>query len=59
MGTQLHMTLSHLHMTIVSRSRIMHPHAVTPLTIGGTVLKEPDDLLLVMQSKKKHFFKNK
>ena len=28
---------------IVSRSRIMHPQS-PPLTIGGTVLKESDDL---------------
>ena len=28
---------------IVSRSRTMHPHSL-PLTIGGTVLKESDDL---------------
>ena len=28
---------------IVSRSRTMHPHS-PPLTIGGTMLKESDDL---------------
>ena len=33
--------------TIVSRSRTMHPHAVTPLIIGRTVLKESDDLAVL------------
>ena len=32
---------------IVSRSRIMHPHS-PPLTIGGTVLKESDDLVILV-----------
>ena len=31
---------------IVSRSRTMHPQS-TPLTIGGTVLKESDDLVIL------------
>ena len=31
---------------IVSRSRTMHPHS-PPLTIGGTVLKESDDLVKI------------
>ena len=31
---------------IVSRSRTMHPHS-PPLTIGGTVLKESDDLVIL------------
>ena len=31
---------------IVSRSRTMHPQ-VSPLTIGGTVLKESDDLVIL------------
>ena len=31
---------------IVSRSRIMHPQLLA-LTIGGTVLKESDDLFIV------------
>ena len=31
--------------TIVSRSRTMHPQS-PPLTIGGTVLKESDDLVI-------------
>ena len=31
---------------IVSRSRTMHPQS-PPLTIGGTVLKESDDLLIL------------
>ena len=31
---------------IVSRSRIMHPQSLT-LTIGGTVLKESDDLVIL------------
>ena len=31
---------------IVSRSRTMHPQS-PPLTIGGTVLKEPDDLVIL------------
>ena len=31
---------------IISRSRIMHPNS-PPLTIGGTVLKESDDLVLL------------
>ena len=31
---------------IVSRSRIMHPQSL-PLTIGGTVLKECDDLVIL------------
>ena len=31
---------------IVSRSRTMHPHA-PPLTIGGTVLKESVDLVIL------------
>ena len=31
---------------IVSRSRIMHPQS-PPLTIGGTVLKESDDLVIL------------
>ena len=30
---------------IVSRSRTMHPQS-PPLTIGGTVLKESDDLII-------------
>ena len=30
---------------IVSRSRTIHPES-PPLTIGGTVLKEPDDLVI-------------
>ena len=30
---------------IVSRSRTMHPQS-PPLTIGGTVLKESDDLVI-------------
>ena len=30
---------------IVSRSRTMHPRS-PPLTIGGTVLKESDDLVI-------------
>ena len=41
---------------IVSRSRKMHPQS-PPLTIGGTVLKESDDLALVrvtFDSKQKH-----
>ena len=33
--------------TIVSRSRTMHPKS-PPLTVGGTVLKESDDLDLVI-----------
>ena len=32
--------------TIVSKSRIMHPQS-PPLTIGGTVLKESDDLVIL------------
>ena len=32
--------------TIVSRSRTMHPLS-PPLTIGGTVLKESDDLVIL------------
>ena len=31
---------------IVSRSRTMHPQS-PPLTIGGTVLKESDDLVIL------------
>ena len=31
---------------IVSRSRTMHPKS-SPLTIGGTVLKESDDLVIL------------
>ena len=31
---------------MVSRSRTMHPHS-PPLTIGGTVLKESDDLVIL------------
>ena len=31
---------------IVLRSRTMHPHLL-PLTIGGTVLKESDDLIIL------------
>ena len=31
---------------IVSRSRTMHPQSPA-LTIGGTVLKEPDDLVIL------------
>ena len=31
---------------IVSRSRTMHPQS-PPLTIGGTVLKESDDLIIL------------
>ena len=31
---------------IVSRSRTMHPQS-SPLTIGGTVLKESDDLVIL------------
>ena len=31
---------------IVARSRTIHPHA-PPLTIGGTVLKESDDLVIL------------
>ena len=31
---------------IVSQSRTMHPHS-PPLTIGGTVLKESDDLVIL------------
>ena len=31
---------------IVSRSRTMHPQ-LPPLTIGGTVLKESDDLVIL------------
>ena len=31
---------------IVSRSRTMHPQSL-PLTIGGTVLKESDDLVIL------------
>ena len=31
---------------IASRSRTMHPHSV-PLTIGGTVQKESDDLVIL------------
>ena len=31
---------------IVSRSRTMYPQS-PPLTIGGTVLKEPDDLVIL------------
>ena len=31
---------------IVSRSRTMHPHS-PPLTIGGTFLKESDDLVIL------------
>ena len=31
---------------IVSRSRPMHPHS-SPVTIGGTVLKESDDLVIL------------
>ena len=31
---------------IVSRSRTMHPHTLA-LTIGGTVLKESDDLVIL------------
>ena len=32
--------------TIVSRSRAMHPQS-PPFTIGGTVLKESDDLVIL------------
>ena len=32
---------------IVSRSRTMHPQS-PPLTIGGTVLKETDDLVILI-----------
>ena len=32
---------------IISRSLTMHPHAVTPLTIGGTVLEESDHLVIL------------
>ena len=32
---------------IVSRSRTMHPQS-PPLTIGGTVLKESDDLVILV-----------
>ena len=32
---------------IVSRSRTMHPQS-PPLTIGGTVLKESDDLVILL-----------
>ena len=31
---------------IVSRSRTMHPQS-PPLTVGGTVLKESDDLVIL------------
>ena len=33
--------------TIVSRSRTMHPQS-PPLSIGGTVLKESDDLVIIL-----------
>ena len=45
---------------IVSRSRAMHPQS-PPLTIGGTVLKESDDLVILgvtfdsMMTFEKHF----
>ena len=40
------LTVSKTKTMIVSRSCIMHPHS-PPLTIGGTVLKESDDLVIL------------
>ena len=37
---------SNTKIVIVSRSRRMHPQS-PPLTIGGTVLKESDDLVIL------------
>ena len=40
------MNASKTKIMIVSRSRTMHPQS-PPLTIGGTVLKESDDLAIL------------
>ena len=40
------LTASKTKTMIVSRSRTMHPHS-PPLTIGGTVMKESDDLVIL------------
>ena len=40
------MNVSKTKTMIVSRSRTMHPQS-PPLTIGGTVLKESDDLVIL------------
>ena len=37
------MRVRQINTMILSRSRTMHPQSL-PLTIGGTVLKESDDL---------------
>ena len=43
---ELKLNVSKIKTMIVSRSRTMHPQS-TPLTIGGTVLKESDDLVIL------------
>ena len=40
------MKLNAIKTKMVSRSRTMHPQS-PPLTIGGTVLKESDDLVIL------------
>ena len=43
---RLKLNASKTKIMIVTRSRTMHPQS-TPLTIGGTVLKESDDLVIL------------